>query len=374
MKMWPLRNARGAQSAPTGWGRPSIHARWVSTTLLGALLLLAGHARASDVCSEASTLADYPPTVGLRVDNDLFANQDQGYTSGVQLSLTSPNLVDYVDDPCLPAPARWLNRYLEFIQPDGFDQQNMVVTVEQSIFTPSDPMRTDLIVDDRPYAGALLLGLGYNARKGDDLRTSQLVVGMVGPAALAEQSQDFIHDILDAEKFQGWDNQLHNEPVLMLVHERIRRLPAMPIGNSGLAWDANVHAGAALGNLYTHANTGFEVRIGLRLPDDFGTSPVRPTGNNTSPTIGRRFTNGWSWHAFLATDARWVGRNISLDGNTFRDSHGVERQPWVADAAMGAAVIYGRTKFAFARYFRTREFEGQRDTPSYGSFTISRAF
>ena len=33
-----------------------------------------------------------------------------------------------------------------------------------------------------------------------------------------------------------------------------------------------------------------------------------------------------------------------------------------------------RWKFAFARYYRTREFDGQRSRPSFGSFTISRAF
>ncbi|HUH90950.1 MAG TPA: lipid A deacylase LpxR family protein [Lysobacter sp.] len=336
--------------------------------------LLPGLATAQVICPEDSTLAAYPPVVSLRVDNDLFANQDEGYTSGVMLSLVSPNLKDYVDDPCLPAPARWLNGYLQRIQPEGFDQQNMVVTVGQGIFTPGDHTRTDLINDDRPYAGALLVGFGYNARKENELRTTQLLVGMVGSASLAERAQNLIHDMVGADKFLGWGHQLRNEPVLNLVHERSRRQPAAPIGQGDLEWDAISHWGGAIGNLRTHANAGMEWRLGHQLPDDFGSSPVRPAGNNTSPTIGQRVMRGWSWHGFLAVDARWVLRDLTLDGNTFRTSHRVDKEPLVAEAAIGVAMTYGRTKFAFARYFHTREFVGQRNPPAFGSFTISRAF
>lgn len=216
-----------------------------------ALLLttLALPAWAAETCSRENRLANYPPMVSLRVDNDLLAGQDEGYTSGVGLTLVSPNLRDYVDDPCLPAPARLVNRYLEWLQPHGFDQQNMVVTIGQGIFTPGDGSRRDLIVDDRPYAGALLVGFGYNARKDNRLRTTQLVVGMVGPASLAEKTQNLIHKFTDSDKFEGWGNQLHNEPVLNLVHERLRRSEVRPLGNGGLQWDAVTHVGGSLGNL-----------------------------------------------------------------------------------------------------------------------------
>ena len=36
----------------------------------------------------------------------------------------------------------------------------MIATFAQGIFTPTDFGRRDLIEDDRPYAGALLMGLG----------------------------------------------------------------------------------------------------------------------------------------------------------------------------------------------------------------------
>lgn len=331
--------------------------------------LACGNALAADseTCEKRT---DLPPTVNFRIDNDLFGKQDQGYSNGVQLTLVSPNLVDYTNDPCLPRLARWINRRLNALTPEGFDQQNMVFTVGQAIFTPTDFTRSDLIVDDRPYAAALLVGFGYNARNGDHLRTTQLQVGIVGPSALGEQVQNEVHHILGDAPFEGWDNQLHDEPVFRIVHERMRRFSP---DNGVWGWDAITHYGGSLGNLATYANVGAEVRFGRHLPDDFGSTPLRPAGENTAPTHSRAVGGPLGIHMFLTVDGRWVLHDITLDGNTFRDSHSVDKKALVGEAGVGLALTKGRWKFALARYYRSREFEGQVEAPVFGSFTISRA-
>ena len=346
--------------------------RTLSALLAAALGGVAFHATADDRCRD-STLSQTPPAVNFRVDNDLFGGerQDQGYTNGAAITLVSPNLVDYTDDPCLPRLARWVNTYLERLQPGGFEQQNMVFSLGQAIFTPTDFTRTDVIPDDRPYAGILLASFGYNARSGDRLRTTQLQLGGVGPGSVAEGGRDAGHDVLDDEKFQGWDNQLHNEPLVNLVHERMRRWGDADRNAGGWAWGFISNWGGAVGNVVPHLNAGGEARFGWKLPDDFGSTPTRPAGENTAPSRNGRAT-GWSMHLFLTTDARWVLRDITLDGNTFRDSHSVDKRPLVAEGGYGLAVMRGKWKFALARYHRTREFETQRDLPAYGSFTISR--
>ena len=43
----------------------------------------------------------------------------------------------------------------------------------------------------------------------------------------------------------------------------------------------------------------------------------------------------------------------------------------VANIGYGVAWMLDRWKFAFARYHGTREFEGQQESPVFGSFTIS---
>lgn len=346
-------------------------------TRLGAYMLLVGTAVlaqtaiATEQCPQ-SALKDHPPAINFRVDNDLLGGhkQDQGYTNGAMFTLVSPNLHDFTGDPCLPRLARWTNRHLERLHPGEFEQQNMIFSFGQGLYTPTDNTRRDLIEDDRPYAAVLMVNFGYNARNDNRLRTTQLALGMIGPSAQGKQVQDAVHSVLGDEKFMGWNNQLHDEPVFKLLHERMQRWPAE--GNaSGWGWDAISHWGGAIGNLATYANAGGEVRFGWKLPDDFGSSPMRPAGENTAPTRRGR-SEGWSSHVFITSDARWVLRDITLDGNTFRNSHSVDKRALVGDIGYGVAVMRGKWKFALARYHRTREFDGQKETPVFGSFTVSR--
>ena len=102
-------------------------------------------------------------------------------------------------------------------------------------------------------------------------------------------------------------------------------------------------------------------------------APLRPAGENTSP-VKEVADRRWHGHVFVAVDARWVLHDITLDGNTFKSSHSVDKRPMVADIGYGVALHRGHWRFALARYHRTREFDGQEDIPVYGTFTIGRHF
>jgi lipid A 3-O-deacylase len=332
-----------------------------------------GDAVAGDRC-DSRRLAERPPTATFRLDNDLLGNghQDQGYTNGALITLVSPDLVDYTHDPCLPRLARWLNDWFaDSHQGPSPEQKNMVFTFGGALYTPKDWTRSDLIEDDRPYAAIVMARFGYNIRQDQSLRTTQLRVGVTGPIALGKQVQNAVHDAIGEDRFAGWDHQLRNELLLGVLHERLRKQPARALGLGTLQWDAIGHAGGTVGNAFSHLNTGGEIRLGWNLPDDFGSTPLRPAGENTAP---RRTAHDrrLSAHVFLTTDLRWVIRDITLDGNTFKSSHRVDRKSFVGDVGYGVVVIRGRWKFAFARYFRSREFESQADLPRFGSFTVSR--
>ena len=126
-----------------------------------------------------------PATLIVRTDNDVYgrANQDQGYTAGAAITWVSPNLHGSTDDTCLPAALRWADRGFGWLQPDDVEQRNMVLTYTHALYTPTDGTRADLIVDDRPYAGVLMLGMGWNGRRGDRLSSTHLRLGMTGPSA-----------------------------------------------------------------------------------------------------------------------------------------------------------------------------------------------
>ena len=256
-------------------------------------------------------------------------------------------------------------------------KRNVILSAGQQIYTPEDLNRTDLIVDDRPYAAWLFFGVGYQTRASNQLDTLELRLGTVGPAALGEEAQGFIHDLRGFEKFKGWDNQLKNEPGFVAVWEH-KRKKRWSWKASRFSWDVIGHGGFALGNIRTHVNAGAEIRVGWAVPDDFGTSAIRPGGENSTPDSvwdpRILFDRRWGLHAFLSFDLRLVGQDIFLDGNTFRDSHSVAKESFVADAAVGFSFYYGGGRFSYAQIFRSREFSKQDHAHSYGSLAFSYTF
>ena len=317
-------------------------------------------------------LKNYPEVFNLYYENDLFAGTDNNYTNGIKLSWVSANLADYIHDPCLPKWVRQLNRFSQTLQPGAFETRNMVVSFGQSMYTPTDNTRSDLIKDDRPYAGWLYLGFAYNARNAREMDTVEIDIGMVGPASLARQSQNTIHDWRGIDRFNGWDNQLNNELGIQFVKERKNKVLVISRPDAPKI-DAITHYGFSVGNVKTYLNAGLEMRIGSYLPDDFGTSPIRPASDSNAPlplNATRRISGG-GIHTFVAVDARAVAHNIFLDGNTFSDSHSVAKEYFVGDVSAGIAWQWAGGKITYAQYWRSKEFRQQKDTQSFGSLTLS---
>ncbi|HSH27271.1 MAG TPA: lipid A deacylase LpxR family protein, partial [Wenzhouxiangella sp.] len=211
--------------------------RRMMRALAAALLVLlspAGHAlgagpdKAND-CTEQDRLRLRGVTA--RLENDLIADTDQNYTNGVALTLVSHDISGPPRSECLPTPIRLHARFIKAMNPkfwadtDHVDHNtwNMVARFGQAMYTPEDHTRSDLIVDDRPYAGLLYMGMTWNRRSHrpdagyEVLDTRELTLGIIGPWSLAEHSQNLVHDVRDMDRFRGWDHQLHNEPAFKLT-------------------------------------------------------------------------------------------------------------------------------------------------------------
>jgi hypothetical protein len=202
----------------------------------------------------------------------------------------------------------------------------------------------------------------------------EMQVGMVGPLSFAEQTQKLVHEVLSNARPNGWDNQLKNEPGLVISYERKWR-PLQFGAFGGLDFDVIPHLGGTLGNVYTYANTGMEARLGWNIPPDFGTSLISPAGDSNVHANARDLwlpsNHGFSLNVFASVEGRAVLRNISLDGNTLTDSHRIDKKHLVVDVAVGVVFIIHRFKLSYARVLQTKEFKGQEDDQSFGSLTLS---
>jgi lipid A 3-O-deacylase len=316
-------------------------------------------------------------TVTLYMENDIVSETDRQYTSGIKLTWISEDLNTYRENKKLPEWSCCIIDKLPFINKPGL-QKNISFSMGQNIYTPDDTGRTDLIRDDRPYAGVSYMAFGFISKNTMVMDTIEIDAGIVGPHSYAGKFHIFFHKYVGAREARGWDNQLKDEPFLNLFYERKWRALSYDL-NKGYSFDLIPHAGFSVGNFLTAAAMGGQLRFGLNLPNDFGTLLIRPGSDTNAPIDNRdpRLTsapNPVGVHLFLGVDAFAVARDIMLDGNTFSDSHSVEKEPIFCRFIGGIGILFHRIKITYANVWETKTFATQKEGQRFGSFTLSYSF
>lgn len=306
--------------------------------------------------------ADLDPSFSIAFENDIFTGEDNGYTNGVRIAWLSP-------ESDIPWWMEHSMNKLPFFAQEGHKRYGFAAG--QTMHAPDDLTRKELISDDRPYAGLLFASAGLISDTGYRLDNLQLTLGVVGPSSLAAQTQDAVHKITDSPDPQGWDNQLRDEPVVMLTYERKWR-SIYQFSPFGFAVDVTPQMGGSIGNLHSYASTGAVFRLGYDLPADYGPPLIRPAlpgSDFFSPS------KPFGWYLFSGFEGRAVAHNIFLDGNTFRDSHHVDKEILVGSIQLGAAMTLGKdVRIAYTHLWRSREFEQQQRADKYGAVTVSFRF
>jgi lipid A 3-O-deacylase len=320
----------------------------------------------------------------VQLENDIgLGGTDRHYTHGTRFSCIS------ADQPEGSAVRRLGERIgfelLGIPMLDAGGDVRYSLALGQTMYTPEDTRRYGLIRDDRPYAGwlfgsvGLVLGPRWNTEGGsaafERMETIELTVGMVGPASGAAETQKFVHSTIGGINPEGWHNQLENEPGVALAYEHAWRTESWPLPVlDAVHVDLMPTVGATVGNVHTFASTALTFRIGTRLANDFGPPRIRPSVAGSeyydpSPdeTLGA--------YLFVSVGGRAVARNVFLDGNTFADSHSVDRNVFVGDLQVGAVVsLWGRARLSLTHIVRTEEFAEQDSTDQFSAISLSFRF
>lgn len=297
-------------------------------------------------------------------ENDYFGGDtDENYTNGVRLTY-----YDYGAEP--PWFADLLDRWVPTFRVN--ETTSTYYSIGQNLYTPKNITASVPDPTDRPYAAFLYTSAGMTSISGNHVDDLEATLGIVGPWALGRQTQQFVHDNFGFDHPAGWEYQLKNEPGLMLSWQR-QWPEAFYMDIDALIFRTSPHIGLTLGNIYTYAATGVSFQI---TPKQYQwqSKPlrVRPAipGNGYFAVPENKF----AWSLFAGAEGRAMGRNIFLDGNTFRDSPSVDKKYGVVDLNAGVSVTYGRTQISYTLNWRSKEFDGQQDSSVFGAISVGYRF
>ena len=300
------------------------------------------------------------------MENDRFAYTDFGYSHGARVSLlffrgdTTESLLN------IPFTSpQYTNNFISF-------------AYAQQMFTPYDLEESQLIEDDRPYAGYSYIEIALHQTTQTDLDSLTLQIGVVGKSSGMEDLQVYYHEKIDVAEANGWSHQLENEFIMQLNYMHKWRLEYSKI--YGLESVLVPYAGANLGNASIKASGGVLYRIGFNIPKDFGMNSMNEGSFSSLPVESKAIVNDpskWSLNFNIAAGSNLVARDIFLDGNTFKDSHSVDKNNFNAYVGAGGSARYKNFSVDYQHNYYTKEYEQRglhKTYKGYGSLIFTYNF
>lgn len=263
--------------------------------------------------------------------NDFVFDTDYYFTNGFEFEVTSSWAKDIpVNRICIPTSQKYTDLY--------------GVTLIQHIFTPVEKFDLEKQMDgDRPFAAYLMLGLkkkSLNKTKGLSL-ISEIQLGVLGPAALGEETQDAIHRMTgNSAELNGWENQISNSLAINYLAKISKTLYST-------GWlDIYAKGKGAFGIPYTYLQIDGGIRVGLfdEFPQEFEMLSKKK----------------FYVYAFAEIYERLVGYNATLQGGLFSSSTYTiqDINHLVGGYRLGISFTHNFLKLELATTYNSPEFEG----------------
>lgn len=280
------------------------------------------------LCS--TTLVANDKWSSLTIDNDLFVGNDSGYSNGFFYSSYEVN----GGAGSIPKPGPML-KSLEWSLPDGRPTGAVnAYTVGQVMNTPQDITLESPGSNQLPYSALLFVNNTFVYIAPDIADQIGFAFGVVGPLALGEPAQKFVHRITGSDEPKGWDTQLDNELVFQLSRGRIWRNWSSASDNA----DFLTRAVLSLGTIDSTLQSGVMVRVGHDLKSSYASSLLSSSRTSNPLAIGN------SWYVYAGVNFGYVFNQIFADGNTFRNSSSIDYDNERLGLTLGAA--YSRKNFS----------------------------
>ncbi|MBY6186547.1 lipid A deacylase LpxR family protein [Marinobacter hydrocarbonoclasticus] len=300
------------------------------------------------------------PSWSLTIDNDGAVGSDRDYSSGLFLGYHSAHWSASQAPDWVVTLSDWL---------PGTDRQSIATSFRlgQMIWTPEHIEEPLPRPGERPYAGLLFLEGGLARYAEDRADRYQIVTGTVGPNALAEEGQRFIHFLIGSDEPMGWDSQIENQLILNLDYRGDRRLAQSP-GDWGRTPEISTSGRMRLGNFQSEAAIGTLFRWGENLGGSFASAGFQPGQLVDAGALG-----GSAQGQFLYTgvEARYRFYDITIEGDRPDDVPDTTREALQGSVVLGYVYYQPRWGVSVTFEAHSRAYkEADHNVDGYGSVTL----
>lgn len=272
--------------------------------------------------------------ITITQDNDIFVGNDSGYSNGLYVSILDTT----AGSNKTPTNDFWVSPLMWTIPEITSNNTINGYTFGQAMNTPSDISVKNPDSAELPYSAFLGMTNSYLIITPSHADRIATTVGIIGPAALGEPAQKFVHRHVGSSDPKGWDTQLQNEIVFSFSRSRYWRTWASQSDTIDFLTNADIQ----FGTIQSSINSGMTIRYGRGLLNSYSTGLFNRTGSSNPISVGK------GWHLYLGCQVGYDFNKIFTDGNTFRDSRLVSYKHEYIAIAIGLAYAFEDISITYA--------------------------
>jgi hypothetical protein len=299
----------------------------------------------------AFSQGNYKNEIGFRSDNDAYlaTRQDKYYTNG--LFFTFRHAVD--QQKLKPALAK----------------KTWELEVGQKMYNPVSGKIFDISEVDRPFAAYLYAGGGINwFHTNESVLRATLQTGVIGPAALGEEAQTFLHSNFGFYDITGWQFQINNEFQL----NSSLSYTGLLVRDTANTFDVTTNGYANLGTTFTGAGAGAMFRLG-KINELFRSVLTNSRiSNSKTDTIP-----GGEFFVYAQPMIHAVAYDATVSGGLLREDKGpvtYGTKPIVVSQEFGVMFASKRWTLDFSIIYKSREIDSRAKPDQYASFAAFYRF
>ena len=274
----------------------------------------------------------------LEIENDLFVGEDHGYTHGTKFNFSKYNIYSK----------------------NHFSLTNHAFF--QFIYTPEYIDIKEPQLNDRPWAGSAAYEFSTYELKDNFFKFSGLQLGVIGPWAMAEQSQKIAHKLTNSTTPLGWDNQLSNRALIgtywgvgyYYVNSDFFQI------NQSISYYFGYHLATA--------GSSVVFRYGRNLKEQHSFVSMEPFTRNITPLDLNK--NKFRWNIYAGTEYRYVFYNELITGN----ENTISLENSVYDVFVGVSLSKSKWSLNYQYILRGREFKEDRYFNGFGRVSLGYNF